>query len=75
MSVLDERIAEVATLLDHLMLLRSITALGSCNDCGIEKVCQVKPRIGEPVRYNCVFWTEIMAREADIVRGEEDETN
>lgn len=60
MSILDERIADIATVLDNLLLLRRIVNSGSCNDCGIERVCRVRPSIGEAVRYNCPFWTEMI---------------
>lgn len=36
-----------------LKLLKRIMASGNCNECGIEKYCQVVPPLGEQVRYNC----------------------
>lgn len=40
-------------LADWLKLLKRILDSGDCNECGIEKYCQVAPPLGEQVRYNC----------------------
>lgn len=55
---LDEVIANTAYILDSLMALRNIQKLGCCNNCGIVKICKVKPEVGQMVRYNCPFWTK-----------------
>lgn len=43
-------------LAEWLKLLKRIHDLGDCNDCGIQKVCNVRPKWGEQVRYNCPFY-------------------
>ena len=52
MSRLDDVIADVAYILDTLMVYRSITHTGFCNICK-NKDCQWKPKPGQLVRYNC----------------------
>lgn len=56
MSRLDDAISQTAYVLDCLMALRNIHECGSCNDCGIIRACQCKPKPGQQVRYNCPFW-------------------
>lgn len=58
MSKLDDAIANTAYILDSLMALRNIQECGCCNDCGIVKICNVKPKVGQIVRYNCPFWVK-----------------
>ena len=53
---------EYRQLADWLKLLKRILESGDCNDCGIQKVCNVRPEWGEPVRYNCPMF----------VRGEQE---
>ena len=43
---------------DWLKLLQRILDSGDCNVCGIRKVCQIKPNLGEMVRYNCPLFVE-----------------
>lgn len=45
-------------LADWLKLLKRILDSGDCNDCGIKKVCQIKPNYGEQVRYNCPLYVK-----------------
>lgn len=45
-------------LVDWLKLLKRILDSGDCNDCGIKKVCQIKPNYGEQVRYNCPLYVK-----------------
>lgn len=58
MSRLDDAIANTAYILDSLMALRNIQECGCCNNCGIAKICKVKPKVGQMVRYNCPFYAE-----------------
>jgi hypothetical protein len=53
MSKLDDAISNTAYILDSLMALRDIQECGCCNSCGIAKICKVKPKAGQMVRYNC----------------------
>lgn len=57
MNKLDEAIASTAYILDCLRSLRTIHESGSCNDCGMEKMCKMKPKLGQMVRYNCPHYT------------------
>ncbi len=52
MSRLDDVIADVAYILDTLMVYRSVAETGNCNTCK-NKDCQWRPKIGQLVRYNC----------------------
>ena len=49
-------ISDLYWLIDCLRAYQEITQSGCCNDCGIAKTCQCKPKLGELVRYNCVFY-------------------
>lgn len=57
MNKLDEAIASTAYILDCLRSLRTINESGSCNDCGVKKICKMKPKLGQMVRYNCPHYT------------------
>ncbi|MEG2617775.1 MAG: hypothetical protein RR998_08430 [Oscillospiraceae bacterium] len=35
---------------------KAISNLNSCNDCGIQNACIIKPKPGEWCRINCYFW-------------------
>lgn len=52
MSRLDDAIANVAYILDTLMVYRNIAETGNCNTCK-DKDCQWRPKTGQLVRYNC----------------------
>lgn len=67
MKNLDETIADVASVLDNLMLLKRILETGDCNNCGIRNECAIKPGWGMPVRYNCILYVK--------ETGEENEDN
>lgn len=41
-----------------LKMLKRILSSGDCNICGIRKVCQLKPNLGEQVRYNCPLFVK-----------------
>lgn len=41
-----------------LKLLQRILDSGDCNHCGIRKACQIKPNLGEQVRYNCPLFVK-----------------
>lgn len=58
MRKLDEAISNVAYIYDSLWALRNIQACGSCNDCGLVRICKVRPLPGQMVRYNCPFWVK-----------------
>ena len=45
-------------LADWLKLLQRILDSGDCNICGIRNVCQLKPNLGEQVRYNCPLFVQ-----------------
>lgn len=45
--------SEHRQLADWLKLLRRILESGDCNECAIQKMCNVRPEWGEQVRYNC----------------------
>ena len=40
-------------LADWLKMLQRILKSGDCNECAIQKMCNVCPEWGEQVRYNC----------------------
>ena len=52
MDKLNKTIADVANILDNLILLRSILETGDCNNCN-NRNCSFRPRLGQMVRYNC----------------------
>lgn len=58
MSRLDDVISDVAGVLDYLTAYRRIIQMPSCLDCGIKKTCGFKPKLGEPIRFNCPLWNE-----------------
>ena len=57
MSRLDDTIANVAYILDTLMVYRNIAQSGNCNTCD-NRDCKWKPKPGQLVRYNCPFYVE-----------------
>ena len=50
---LDKAIADVAYILDSLMVYRNILQTGDCNNCAISGKCKYCPKPGQMVRYNC----------------------
>lgn len=44
---------EHCQLAEWLKLLKRILKSGDCNECAIQKMCNVRPEWGEQVRYNC----------------------
>ena len=50
---LDKAIADVAYILDSLMVYRNILQTGDCNTCAITGKCKYCPKPGQMVRYNC----------------------
>lgn len=56
MSRLDDTIADVAYILDTLMAYRNIVQTGDCNNCKAKTKCEVSPKPGQLVRYNCPFY-------------------
>ena len=52
----DKVISDLYWVIDCLKAYQEITQSGCCNDCCIAKACQCKPKPGELVRYNCVFY-------------------
>ena len=55
MSQIDRVIADQAYILDCLCAYRDITNSGDCNDC-MNRECNIKPRAGQLVRYNCAYY-------------------
>ena len=55
MNRLDDAIANVAYILDTLIVYRNIAETGNCNICK-NKDCQWKPKPGQLVRYNCPLY-------------------
>ena len=55
MDKLNKTIADVANILDNLILLRSILETGDCNNCN-NRNCAFKPSLGQMVRYNCPWY-------------------
>ena len=53
---LDKLIADISYLGDALRSHREIVESGCCNDCVIKKYCQVAPKPGQLVRYNCPLY-------------------
>lgn len=56
MSRLDDRISDVAYILDTLMAYRNIITSGDCNRCEKKMTCEYVPKPGQLVRYNCPFY-------------------
>jgi hypothetical protein len=52
---LNKTIADVAYILDSLILLRQIQQTGDCNNCK-NRECGYMPKAGQMVRYNCPFY-------------------
>lgn len=55
---LNETIADVSYVLDCLRALRNICESGDCNNCKVSNACEVKPKAGQMVRYNCPFYVK-----------------
>ena len=53
---IDLVIADQAYILDALMAYRNIVESGDCNNCKVQRECEVKPKPGQLVRYNCPFY-------------------
>lgn len=58
MSRLDDAISDVAYILDTLMAYRNVVESGSCNNCGTQKICPIRPEWGQLVRYNCPLYVK-----------------
>lgn len=56
MDRLDKLIDDAEYLVKVLNAYKRIIESGSCNDCAIKKYCQVAPKWGQPVRYNCPLY-------------------
>ena len=52
---LNKTIADVAYILDSLILLQRIQQTGDCNICK-NRECGYMPKVGQMVRYNCPFY-------------------
>lgn len=52
---LNKTIADVAYILDSLILLRQIQQTGDCNNCK-NRDCGYMPKVGQMVRCNCPFY-------------------
>jgi hypothetical protein len=58
MGKLDDAIANTAYVLDCLRCLRNILETGDCNNCRSSSTCNVRPKPGQMVRYNCPFYVK-----------------
>ena len=58
MSKLDDLIAQKAYELDCLMAYRNITESGDCNVCKFKGICDIQPKVGQLVRYNCYHFSK-----------------
>lgn len=59
-SRLDDAIANIACILDNLVVLRDIEKTGCCNDCAVRSdECMFAPQLGQVVRYNCPFYRKM----------------
>lgn len=55
----EKNAAEHRQLVEWLKLLKEILDSGDCNECGIRKVCNILPKLGELVRYNCPMFVSM----------------
>lgn len=55
---LDETIVDVSYVLGCLLAFRNICESGDCNNCKVSNACEVKPKAGQMVRYNCPFYVK-----------------
>lgn len=53
MGKLEELIAQKAYELDCLRTFKNIVDSGDCNDCALKRECEIVPKAGQLVRYNC----------------------
>lgn len=58
MSKLDDIITQKAYELNCLQAYRDIVESGDCNTCKFLRDCDIRPRVGELVRYNCYRYEE-----------------
>ena len=43
-------------LADCMVAVDDMQSQHNCNDCGIKNKCAYTPKLGTPVRWNCVLW-------------------
>ena len=48
-----KRSNDYCQLANWLKLLKRILESGDCNECATKRACNVRPKLGEQVRYNC----------------------
>ena len=53
-----EIIKNLKFIIDALEFTQEMRGVHNCNDCGVEKECEYRPKWGEPVRWNCPHWGE-----------------
>lgn len=53
---MDKLNSNIEYLLQCLADYKSIVESGNCNICAIAKTCKYKPKWGELVRFNCMFY-------------------
>lgn len=53
MSKLDDLIAQKTYELNCLRSYRAIIGSGDCNSCKYHNNCDIEPKLGQMVRYNC----------------------
>lgn len=68
---LNKTISDVAYILDSLILLKQIQNTGDCNVCK-NKECKYKPKAGQMVRYNCLFYKAETKIEQGLNFGDQD---
>ncbi len=52
----DELINIIGYMFQCLTDYKSILESGDCNTCAVSSECKYKPRLGELVRFNCMFY-------------------
>lgn len=52
----DKLNSSIEYLLQCLAEYKSIIESGDCNTCEIANTCKYKPKLGELVRFNCMFY-------------------
>lgn len=70
MNKLDDLIAQKAYELDCLRSYRDIIKSGDCNNCKFLKDCNIKPKTGQMVRYNCYQYKWMFDNEEVNADGE-----
>lgn len=62
MKYYKEQTAYVRGIADWLKLLKEITESGDCNNCLWKGKCDIEPKAGQMVRYNCYAYAKTEKR-------------